>query len=391
MTLRSFQRFRPLQRGFSLIEMLVAMLFIGVLTAGMLRVYSTNLAGVQRVNDMIGSQRRGHWALGSMQDDLASIGYFANVGFNNPAAGNYSVTNGTQEPFMILPDPLVVTVTGPNPASPGALVTGPLVPPGQVPHLDEIQYVSDRSLPIQATLSAITTAGLSLNLISGSTADLQAGDIVAVQDGNFEQFIISVVSGNSVGVDLAATVIAQAVGGVYQVTTPGTKAHLAGVPLSFYRPNIVTRYSVQALAWDPSNSAITVPCLVRQQTAYPVGGTAITWAGVPVEIIAENIDGLRIDLSVDGGTNWLRQDAANWAEIAGRITTALVPMGATGTPLRDASNPLWFRIYPCLIRVDVSSRSATPRAGSSNVAGQADYARRTQTLMVTPRNFGFHL
>ena len=387
MTLRSFRRFHPLQRGFSLIEMLIAVMFIGILSAGMLRVYSANLAGFQRVNDTISGQRRGRWALATLQDDVASIGYFANVGFNNPAVGNYSVASGTQEPFMILPSPIAVNVAGPSPTNPGgALVPGPLVP-----NPDEIQYVSDLSLPIQATLSGITSAGLTLNLLSGSTADLQAGDIVAVQDGNFEQFIIASASGSSVLVDLAATVIAQAVGGVYQVTTPGTKTHLAGVPLSFYRPNIVTRYSIQARAWDPSNSAITIPCLVRQQTTYPVGGTAVAWAGVPIEVIAENIDRFRIDLSLDGGVTWLRTGAATWDALVTKITTALTPMGATGIPARDPANPLWFRTYPCLIRMDVRSRSATLRSEGSSVAGQADYVYRTQTLMVAPRNFGFQL
>lgn len=386
MSLRSFSRFRPLQRGFSLIEMLVAVMFIGILTAGMLRIYSTNLAGFQRVNDTISSQRRGRWALTSLQDDVASIGYFAYVGFNNPAAGNFSVTSATQEPFMILPGPVAVNVTGPDPANPSALVTGPLSP-----NPDELQYVSDISLPIQATLSATTTAGLTLNPVSGNTSDLKAGDIVAILDSNFEQFIIASASGNTVTADLPATVLAQAVGGIYQVTTPGTKTHLAGAPLAFYRPSVVTRYSIQARAWDPSNSAITVPCLVRQQAAYPVGGTPVDWTVVPIEVIAENIEGFRVDLSFDGGTTWNRTGSATWDEIVGKITTALAPLGATGVPARNPSNPLWFRTYPFLIRMDVVSRSANPRAASSDVAGQAAYVRRTQTLMVSPRNFGFPL
>jgi prepilin-type N-terminal cleavage/methylation domain-containing protein len=387
MLLRSFRRFRPLQQGFSLIEMLVAVMFIGILTAGMLRVYSANLAGFQRVNDTISSQRRGRWALASLQDDVASIGYFAYVGFNNPAGGNFSVAAGTQEPFMILPGPSAVTLTGLNPASPaGALVTAPLAT-----NPDELQYLSDLSLPIQANLANVTTAGLTLNLQSGSLADLKAGDIVAILDGNFEQFIIASASGNTVVADLNATVIAQAVGGVYQVTTPGTKAHLVGTPLAFYRPSVVTRYSLQPRSWDPSNPAITIPCLVRQQTAYPVGGAAVGWAGVPIEVIAENIEGFRVDLSFDGGKTWLRAGAADWNAIVGRITNALASYGATGTPARDPNNPLWFRNYPFMIRMDVVSRSAAPRAESSNIVGQADYVRRTQTLMVSPRNFGFPL
>ncbi|MCE1205090.1 MAG: prepilin-type N-terminal cleavage/methylation domain-containing protein [Holophagaceae bacterium] len=391
MMLRSFRRFRPLQQGFSLIEMLVAVMFIGFLTAGMLRVYSTNLAGFQRVNDTIASQRRGRWALASLQDDVASIGYFAYVGFNNPTGAHYSVVSGTQEPFMILPSPTPVIVTGPNPASPGTLVTGPLVP-----NPDELQYVSDLPLPIQAVLSGppgsnVTSTGLNLSLQSGNLSDLRAGDIVAILDGSFEQFIISGASGNVILADVATTSTHQNMGGPYAVNPPGTKSHLANTPLAFYRPSVVTRYSIQARAWDPSNPAITIPCLVRQQAPYPVGGTAVAWAAVPIEVIAENIEGFRVDLSFNGGTTWNRTGAANWDAIVAKITTELVPLGAKGTPARDATNPLWFRSYPFLIRMDVVSRSAAPRAESSDVAGQAAYVRRTQTLMVSPRNFGLPL
>lgn len=386
MTLRSFRRFRPLQQGFSLIEMLVAVMFIGFLTAGMLRVYSTNLAGFQRVNDTIASQRRGRWALASLQDDVASIGYFGYVGFNSPSEGRYSVVSGTQEPFMLLPSPTPVIVTGPNPASPGALVTAPLVP-----NPDELQFVGDVPLPIQADLSTVTSAGLTLSLKSGSLSDLRSGDIVAILDTNFEQFFISGASGNAVTADLVATTQHQSMGGAYSVTAPGTKTHIAGVPLAFYRPSVVTRYSIQARAWDPSNPAITIPCLVRQQTAYPADGSLIAWAAVPVEVIAENIEGFRVDCSFDGGTTWIRTGAANWDAIVGRITTALASLGATGVPARNATNPLWFRSYPFLIRMDVVSRSAAPRAENSDVTGQAAYVRRTQTLMVSPRNFGLPL
>ena len=44
--------------------------------------------------------------------------------------------------------------------------------------------------------------------------------------------------------------------------------------------------------------------------------------------------------------------------------------------------------------MDVTSRSAAPRTESTYntaAAGTADYVRRTQTLLVSPRNFGFSL
>ncbi len=386
MTLRSFQRFRPLQQGFSLIEMLVAMLFIGVLTAGMLRVYSTNLAGFQRVNDMIGNQRRGRWALGSLQDDVASIGYFAFVPFNVPTG--YSVASGTQEPFMILPAPTAVSVTSPDPSNPTSTVTADLSP-----NPDELQFVGDLPLPIQATVltSVAGSTILTLNVVSGTLGDIQVGDIAAILDAAFEQVQVASVLDNTITLSATAAAMAGITQAGGYALSPALGFHQAGTPVVFFRPNIVTRYSIQAPAWDPSNATITVPCLVRQQAPYPTGGGLITWANVAGEVVAENIDSFVVDLSFDGGTTWLRQGAASWDAIVALTTPILTARGGKNVPLRDASNPLWFRTFPCLIRMDITSRSAAPRTASTTTAGQAAYVRRTQSLMVAPRNFGLPL
>ncbi len=386
MSLRSFRRFHPLQHGFSLIEMLVAVMFIGILTAGMLRIYSANLASFQRVNDTIASQRRGRWALASLQDDVSSVGFFAFVPFNQPSG--YSVTPGTQEPFMILPAPTPVVITGPDPANLG----GPLLTAALTPNPDELQFVGDLPLPIQATVAGTpTTAAMQVNLLTGSLADLQPGDVAAILDAAFEQVQVASVSGNNIAVSATAAALA----GVTQAggygLSPTLSFHLPDTPIAFYRPNVVTRYSIQARAWDPSNIANTIPCLIRQQTPYPAGGTLVNWAGVVGEVIAENIDGFVVDFSFDGGTTWLRQGSANWEAIVLKTTPAITALGGKGVPLRNPGNPLWFRTFPCLIRMDITSRSAAPRSESATVVGQAAYVRRTQTLMVAPRNFGLPL
>ena len=384
MSLRSFRRFRPLQQGFSLVEMLVAMLFIGVLSAGMLRIYSTNLAGFQRVNDMIGSQRRGRWALASLQDDVSSIGYFAFVPYNQPTG--YTVAPGSQEPFMILPSPTKVIVTGPDPADPG----GKLVEAALVPNPDEVQFVGDLPLSIQATLAAGSGgAALSVNVLSGSLSDVQAGDVAAILDAGFEQVQVSAASGNSFTVSAVGAAMASISQSGGYALSPSLSTHAAGTPVAFFRPNIVTRYSIQALALDPSNAGITLPCLIRQQAPYPNGGTLIDWSGVQAELIAENIDGFTVNLSFDGGTTWLRNGSASWEDIVVKMA-AQTPGGRSVTP-RDANDPLWFRTFPCLVRMDVVSRSAAPRSGNATAVNQAAYVRRTQTLMVTPRNFGLPL
>ena len=383
MTLRSFQRFHPLQHGFSLVEMLVSVMFIGILSAGMLRIYSANLAGFQRVNDTIASQRRGRWAMASLQDDVASIGFFAFVPFNQPSG--YSVTPGTQEPFMILPSPTVVSVTGPDLINPGALVTANLAP-----NPDEFQFVGDLPLPIQATVASNTAVALTINLTSGNMSDLQPGDTAAVLDGGeFQQFTVGTLSGLTIPMQPGAMEFSGSTGVSVRKVASSLNTYTAGTPVAFYRPNIVTRYSIQARALDPSSAGITVPCLIRQQTPYPLDRQLINWAPVQGDLIAENIEGFTVDLSFDGGTTWLRQGAANWDAIVLKMS-GLTP-GGKALNARDADKPLWFRNFPCLIRMDVISRSPAPKAANANVVGQTAYVRRTQTLMVTPRNFGLPL
>ncbi len=391
MTLGFFRWSRPLQKGFSLIEMLVAVMFIGILTAGMLRIYSANLAGFQRVNDTIASQRRGRWALASLQDDVASIGYFAYVPFNQPTG--YSVGPGTQEPFMILPAPTEVKVHGPDPSNPSQSKDFSLFP-------DELQFVGDIPLPIRATVDASTStsAALGVSVLSGNLSDIQPGDVVAVLDAGFEQFQVASVSGSMLGVSASGAALASISQAGGYALTPSIGTHASNTPVAFFRPNVVTRYCIQARAWDPSNPGITVPCLVRQQTSYPAGGATIIWpapppapqpAGFTTDVIAENIEGFTVDISFDGGGNWLRQGSATWDAIVGKM----VKLSPGGRPItaRDPGNPLWFRTFPCIIRMDVVSRSAAPRAENSNVSGVAAYVRRSQTLMVTPRNFGLPL
>ncbi|MBI1753615.1 MAG: prepilin-type N-terminal cleavage/methylation domain-containing protein [Acidobacteria bacterium] len=382
MMLQSFRRVRPLQHGFSLIEMLVAVMFIGILSAGMMRIYSANLSGFQRVNDTIASQRRGRWALSSLQDDVASVGFFAFVPFNQPAG--YSVVSGSQEPFMILPSPTAVSVTGPDPTNPTVMLTANLSP-----NPDELQFVGDIPLPIQATVLSTSGTALGLNVSSGNMADIEAGDIVAILDPTFEQVKVATKPSSttlSISATGASEQASRQVAGY--ALSPTLSAHAVGVPVVVFRPNVVTRYSIQARAWDPSNAG-TIPCLVRQQTPYPDGGALIDWTGVQADVIAENIDGFRVDISFDGGTTWLRQAAGSWDAIVSSMQ-GLSPGGVVLNP-RDASNPLWYRNFPCLIRMDITARSAAPKAANSDITGQAAYVRRTQTLMVTPRNFGLPL
>jgi hypothetical protein len=285
-----------------------------------------------------------------------------------------------------------------NPAPAGAGTIAEVLNPAP----DEIQFLMDVPLPIEARLAGAmpNESTLPIQVVSGTLADLQVGDLAVVMDSNLEFGVVGGVAGNQVTLDTSAAV-QQDAGGWGTSAGPGLSSwsvHQAQAEVLFVRPMQVVRYSIQPVAVDPANPAIRIPCLVRQQTDYPVGGALIDWtaAGVEQRVVAENVSGLRIDISVDGGANWERGPAADWASIATRINNRLLAL-YPGTRLRsvtDPANPYWYRFIPVTLRLDLTTRS-TQRVRQDMVnsgAGPAyAFRERRQSLMITPRNFGLGL
>ena len=190
-------------RGFSLVELLVALVFISLLMAGMLRVYGAAIQGFASANETIKAQRDNRWALEGLQDDLESAGYFFPI---RPISGGIdNVNSGNQNPLMILPNQTITNKFIADPNNPSASPTNETIT------FDELQYLTDQVLPIRAQLSAVPSSATSLTVAAslGDFSQLQAGDFAVILDPSYEVVQIGggPYSGTSTTLTLNATTL----------------------------------------------------------------------------------------------------------------------------------------------------------------------------------------
>ncbi|HEY3269797.1 MAG TPA: prepilin-type N-terminal cleavage/methylation domain-containing protein [Geothrix sp.] len=392
-------------KGFSLVELLVALVFMGVLMTGMLRVFGSALNSFHGASEAMSANRAKRWALNQLVDDLQSAGYF----FPIRPVPNVSIdTTGGQNAMMIFPNQ-TVPVKSLDPAT-GQLTT-------QTITFDEVQVVGDQPLPIQARLAATPTdiGTVTLNVISGDLSQVRAGDYLMMLDAAFVVVQVASVSGQIVTLNTDPSVSQDPATGLMTGVNAGlnTLSHQSGADVFFVRPNQVVRYTILPLSLDPGNAAAQVPCLVRDQTTYPPSGIRVTWpastasplpAGFTRTVIAENIAGnptaagatsfgLRVDLSVDSGTTWSRTGAADWPAIVTGLNTqlkTLYPTQPANQSITNPSNPIWFRNVPAIFRMDLTTRTTLERQDLNN-PNLRTYRYRSQTLIIRPRNFTFGL
>ena len=363
---------------------MVALVFISLLMAGMLDVYAASIKGFRQANETIEAQRTNRWAMGQMQDDLQSAGYSLPYWGMMPSVNN---------PLVVLPN---------NPAPVGTIPTVP----GPT---DEIRFLMDQPLAITTQLSAVPAneSTLQVKVLSGTMNDVLPGDYVILLDRSMEAVQILSVSGIT---PTSATITLDPSAGTDPMTGNGngvnpkltSLTHQPGTDLIVVRPSQLVRYSIQARATDPSNSTLMVPCLVRQQGPFPSGSDGLTFAAWNQEVIvAENVVGLNIDVSISGGTTWQRTGVlgagtAGWTTIATNINSVLT--GATKytlpgyTDINSTANPLWYRFIPTAFRMDLTTSTRQRLSQSTSNATNAarfdnyGYRLRRQTLLVTPRN-----
>lgn len=393
-------RVRRLQeRGFSLVELLVALVFTGFLMGGMAKVFKSSVQTYTAVNETMGAQRTNRWALDQISDDISQAGLV----FPERALPAFILT-ATESLFSVTPN---VAVTGATRISD----TNPAATTAETISADVLQFFLDQPLRVSGRWAAGTTgnnanpggtptaapasAAVDLSFGTGSGTDLRAGDVMVILDsgenGNWEHPVIASASGTTVATAVFETDATKLANYSGTPINPGISlAHPLGVPVYFVRPAQLVRYSVQAVALDPSNSAVRLPCLIRQQANYPTSG-GVSWATAATQIIAENVESFVVDLSFDGGATWARPTASpTWAAMQTNANAQLATVGLPGlTSIIDPANPDWFRSINCLIRVDITTRAPMRREEYSTTAGARAYRTRTQTLMISPRNFGF--
>jgi hypothetical protein len=178
-------------------------------------------------------------------------------------------------------------------------------------------------------------------------------------------------------------------------TLPLKERHIPGTGVTLYTPGQMVRYAIQMMQLDPKSTS-GVPCLVREQGNYSAGGFVST----QTQIITENVSGFKVYLSANSGTDWAGFDAATgqskaysgfvdgWTNgIRTELNTQLAASGRPGCTTTQGLDQ-WFRDIPTLVRLDLTTRTATKRTDFSTTKGVAKYQSQLQTLVIVPRHFG---
>lgn len=371
--------------GFSLVEMMVALVFISILMAGMFNVFASTTSAFVTQTETMAVQRKARWGLSLLQDEVLEVGYLMPV----------RVPGGLLAGATVQP-PLMMQRTG-------------YTPPGGTTPVDEFQMVYDIPLDVQGTATgavAIGNTAMAVHIPSGS-ASIQAGDMIFVQDSAWELLTVKSTAGTgteiTINIEGDPTKLLDPSYGTPlnpMVHASFEKAHLVGAPITVIRPLQIVRYAVVPRPLDPSDPANLVPCLVRQSQAL-VGNAGSIWApalNTPAaneQVLLENVVGFAMDWSLDGGKTWLRAGGAGntWASISTALDTALKastsPLVQQAGGAFNPSNPMWMNFAPLLIRIDLTTRSEIQRSEFNAAAATPTlaYRTRTETMFLSPRNF----
>lgn len=406
------------QGGFSLVEMMVALLFTALLMGGMSTVFRSSLGTFMTTGEQLASSRRNRLALEMLYDDLNSAGmYMTNLGY-------YPTFQDGNEGFFLNRE----TVPGTD------------LPTNRLKN-DQLYLYFDDPLPFEGTLQASGPSGLAsgpgLSTLVSSAAvgggdvgsvsnaftvvfpdstlaqKVKAGQFVVFRNG-FDVKEIQSVSASGSAVTITPNPRTQSATGV---STGGSGAFFADPQIAGKNVLVVNRaqqvrYCIRGRAYDPENPSSPIPCLVREQVNY---GDPFTDASANTSVIAENVSRFQVFMSLDGGTTWFGMGGkaagqSGWDSFKSSLDTELAKAGAlsTGRPGVQAvtGNPNWFREIPVLVRVEVTTRSPKPLREYYNpdlpLASQypdptdttPDATQRryfnetTRTLILMPRHFG---
>jgi len=351
------------QDGFSLVEMMVVLVFTMILMAGLATVFKASLSSFVVSGEKISSSRRNRMAMDLLSDDLNVAGQYLDL--------------------RALPGGIVDTNPGfaINPGSKRFPFTGTDIPAADAVS-DELVFFFDDPLPAEGTFVG-NVSGLRSTLVSGE--DYNPGctilfkDAPAVKKGmrlvarqNYEVQNVAAdgnPSGNSVGITTENAFMFE---------------HSGTTPVLVYKPRQYVRYRIESQYLDPEKPTVGIPCLIRAQGPYPDAG-ALT--PDTTTIVAENVSGFTVSLSVDGGTTW--RTGASWADITKDLDSDLATHGPPGFK-KVGSSPQWFRYVPVMLRVDVTTRTIKPRAEYSAAGNTLEYKKQVQSLILLPRHFGLN-
>lgn len=372
---------RARSRGFSLVELLVAVLFTGVLMAGMATVFKASLTTFATSSESLASARRNRMSMDMLYDDLNLAGMLPTSLLNWPAA-----VTSANPPFMIVPD---------------VAYTGTDVPDGMA-QADQLCFYYDEILPFPGRLVAtMPGASSSVNLsapVNSTTVEFRTEEQAKLVEpgmrlltragiGYPRPITSASASGNAVevrfgGLEDIADPTAGGAGGNFDI--------LQDSEVLVARPGRYVRYSIQGRATDPEDPGRMVPCLVREEVQYG-RPFAVGEPGYSIATVAENVRALKVYLSADGGQTWagLGTQPPGWDDIVAELNEQLTRVGRPGYQTIQ-SGSFWFREIPVAVRLDVTTRTIRQRLeySADPAAGTPDYREQTQSLVLIPRHFG---
>ncbi|WP_257312395.1 hypothetical protein [Geothrix fuzhouensis] len=355
----------------------------------MLKIFQASTSTFASLSETLAIQRNARWGLNLLQEEVLQAGFLLPP-YQTPGL---NPTSASAQP------PLLMQKTG-------------YTPPDETVPVDELQMVVDMPLNVEGTLTKDPTKGditLSVKIPSGAS-DVRDGDLLMVQDSNWEVFLVQDASSDTVNIKpITATPTQDAYGNQTQPFAHSSVqfAHRATAEFAFYRPMSVVRYTVVPRKLDPSDPTAVVPCLVRQRRPLSVSPNTI-WAPdmntpqttLPADeqILLEGVTGFRVDWSFDAGKTWIRASGSgdDWANIRGVVNTLLTTSSSSVVNLSQGvtnlQDPYWPRYTPILIRLDISTRTRLKRteynANLDPNNPKAEFRTRTETLLLSPRNFG---
>lgn len=377
--------------GFSLVELLVALLFTLILMAGMSAVFKSTLTTFATTGEKLSSLRRNNMALDMVYDDLNNAGMFL-LDLANPPA-----VSSANEAFRIEPNPTVIS--------------------GVTQGADELYFYMDEPLPFEGTLTGTVARTASSLVASGAAAEakdftytincndqasyaklVKQGQVLIFKDFWEQGYITNVTPAGSESVTVVVgSDPGSAISGIGLSGLPNKFAHTmtsGGVPgtgIVFVRPRQMVRYSIQPLNLDPTAATASTLCLVREQGTYTTTGFEANPLETPQQVITENVVGFRVYLSADSGRNWVGGTGfTSWADLKTGLEGQMAISGRAGhTSIGSDLN--WFRSTPVLVRVEVTTRTAVKRSEYSKEGNTLEYKQQVKSVVMVPRHFGLSM
>lgn len=423
-------------KGFSLVELLVAMVFTALLMAGMAKVFQASLGTFYTAGEKMSSARRNRLSLDLLYDDMNTAGMLL-LPTDIAGGGPQSIPVSGANPLFAINPNVAVTIKKGNADGSDMVITS-----------DELLMYADDALPFEGTLKgaipgtnsliatavqsgAVATVPTSTTFTidcgtSGQAASVKQGMAVIFKDSLSGRGISSVAAGSGNQIVITPSASIQAAGG----GSTGTSlldpyGHLDGAKVLFVEVGQQVRYSIQPQKLDPNDPNKDIPCLVREQENYnPSGFVSYLTGGAPATanysatVVAENVTGLKFYMSLNPGDTSTTPDKV-WAGYGytgtdfnagilgaggtagpGTLNSQLSSYGVTGFTNIAAQNAttaardlVWFRNIPAAVRVDLTTRTATARTEFNQTTSTPTltYNTHQETLVLVPRHFGLSL